>query len=291
MKKLFFSFVMLVTLVIVAGSAKAQIGTSPYPGGTYTYTLSGIALKNDGTVKVEYSVPSEITITPKTGLGETSSPFTISKDITSISFDVKYSKDAEPGEKTFTVTITDETTKCYNFIKLDVTIKQRPTIAVSILASETDPICQKRNETPGDNSAAAVTANPTVDNTFTYKVTPVVSYVASGGNFDYTYDITLPTEGALLGFGITNNVLANGGAISGTKVTYTGVTEVKEDIFTITFKTTTGQVNQTLNASLGATPQLTVTSGGGVYDGTVSGSPSSVVVKSMPSIGTFSTNP
>ncbi len=291
MKKLFFSFVMLVTLVVVAGSAKGQTGTSPYPGGTYTYTLNGIVLQNNGTVKVEYDGTDAITITPKTGLTKAASPFDIAKEITSISFDVKYPLEASVGKKTFTVTITDETTKCYNFIKLDVTIKALPALAVSIEASETAPICQLRNENPGDNTAAAVTANPTVDNTFTYKVKPVVSNVATDGLFDYTYDITLPTGGELLGFGITNNVTANGGTISGTKVTYTGVKVVKEDIFTVTFKTTTGKANQTLTATLGATPKLTVTSGGGVYDGTISGTPSSVEVKSMPSIGIFSTNP
>ena len=42
MKKLFFSFVMLVTLVIVAGSVKGQTSATPYKGAKYTYTVSGI---------------------------------------------------------------------------------------------------------------------------------------------------------------------------------------------------------------------------------------------------------
>lgn len=52
MKKLFFSFVMLVTLVIVAGSAKGQDAVNPYLDATYSYTVAAISPANSNTVEV-----------------------------------------------------------------------------------------------------------------------------------------------------------------------------------------------------------------------------------------------
>ncbi len=286
MKKQFFSIVMMIALVIVAGTAMAQTGVKPYPGGTYTYSLSGIALQNNGTVAIAYSGADAIIITPKTGLGLTASPFTIAQATTSLSFDVTYPLNSTTGIKTFTVTITDGATTCSNFIKLAVEIQALPTLSLSILASEAAPICQLKEANPLDNQASALT-DGVIGNTFTYTVTPVVTNVAASGLFDYEYNITLPTNSVLKGFNVAN------GKISGTKVTYTGVTAVATDVFTVTFKTTTGKADQLLTATI-VDSKLTVTSGGGQYVGTITNSllgTDDVTVKSMPSIGSFTWNP
>ena len=53
MKKLLFSFVMMIALVIVAGNAMAQTSVAPYIGETYSYTISGLdQVTSDRTVKI-----------------------------------------------------------------------------------------------------------------------------------------------------------------------------------------------------------------------------------------------
>ena len=55
MKKLLFSLVMMFALVIVAGTAMAQTNSTPIPGGTYNYTISGITSVAGATVSITYS--------------------------------------------------------------------------------------------------------------------------------------------------------------------------------------------------------------------------------------------
>jgi uncharacterized alpha/beta hydrolase family protein len=55
MKKQLFSLVMMLALVIVAGSAMGQTKSTPYPGGTYNYTVSDIKAFSGGTVTITYS--------------------------------------------------------------------------------------------------------------------------------------------------------------------------------------------------------------------------------------------
>jgi len=290
MKKLFFSIVMMIALVIVAGSAMAQTGVTPYPGGTYTYTLGGIAIQNNGTV--DLSITGGGVITAVSGLTQTANPYNIDKAVTSISFTVAYPLSETPGSKTITVTITDVTTTCFNTITKTVVVQNLPALSLSILASEANPICQAK-ETPGDNVAAAVTLGNTTVNTFTFTVTPIVTNIALGGTFNYEYNLPVIANGVLSGFTVSNNVTANGGIYAGGKVSYSGVTAIKTDVFTVTFKTTTGQPDQDITATIG-TSKLTVLSGGGQYDGTITPTllgTDDVNVKSMPSIGTFTWAP
>ena len=67
MKKQFLSFVMMLALVIVAGSAMAQTAVTPYIGLPYHYNLGGITVLNPSTAVVTYSdshvtLPSNIAV-------------------------------------------------------------------------------------------------------------------------------------------------------------------------------------------------------------------------------------
>jgi hypothetical protein len=296
MKQRIFTLLMLLTLIVVGGKAFGQTAITPYPGGTYTYTLGGIALINAGTFDVTSS-SSTVTITRGAGLTGATNPYGIASSVTSAAFSIAYPTTETPGPEVITVVISDITTGCSNSILLNVTVQALPTYTLSILASQADPVCQLKG-TAANQIAAAVTSGNTTVNTHTYTVTPVISNVAASGLFDYYYTITLPTNSVLGTFAITNNVVANGGTISGTAptytVAYTGRTARAIDVFTVTFYTTTGQADQTLTANLttgsSADARLTVTAGGGQYTGSITSTlldTDDLVIESMPSIGTF----
>lgn len=289
MKKFFYSIVLLVTLVIVAGSAKGQTGDKPYPGGKYTYTLGGIKLNSAGKVKIEYSGGvSGTTINNFVGLtGTDLLALDIAATITEIKFDITYDLAESAGLRTIKVTITEGT--CSNFISKSIEIQNKPALTLSLIAENTT-ICQLVNENPNDNTAAAVT-DGVIENTFTYKVTPAITNVANGGTYSYEYEITLPSNNELKDFTITGNANYNPAT---QKVTYTNVSgNPQADIFTVKYKTTTGKPDQSLQAQLGNS-KLTVASGGGQYTGTITtglSGTSTVIVKALPSIGSFTWNP
>ena len=63
MKKQFFTFLMMIALVIVAGSAMAQTKTAPWKGMTYTYNVTGLHT-NDG---VTVTLTPQVSVTPTAG--------------------------------------------------------------------------------------------------------------------------------------------------------------------------------------------------------------------------------
>jgi len=274
MKKQLFTFVMMLALVIVAGTAMAQTNTTPYIGGTYSYTLSGLKVISDGTATVSYS-----------GLGvtlPTTNPITVTTTTTSITFNLTYTDAATSG--ILTVTVKDGA-GCTNFIERAITVKAKPTLAISILASE-DQYCQNKNSSPlTDNQAASVGAP---ENSFTFTVSPTVTNVTTAYAYDYT--ITLPNIAAagLTGYTITHTSgdgswTESTGAVHGTG---TGTGNPIADVFTIKFTTTTGIDPKSITGTLSAA-SMTVTSGGKTYTGTISTASDVVTVKTMPSIGQF----
>lgn len=278
MKKLFFSIVMMLALVIVAGSAMAQTNTTPYPGGKYSYTISGLKVNTTGTA----------TITPSSNLMVVSNPsvslVAILPTTTLLTFDVTYDPSMAVGTQSITFELTDGA-GCKNNIRMDVIIAAKPTMAVSITSSQTS-ICQNLNLTPADRIAASVAAST---NSFTFTVTPTLANVTT--SYTYTYKLVLPdaTTTGLTAYAIA----ASGnhgvydpatGIVTGTG---TAASDATADVYKITFTTTTGlpPVNVTGTLSI---PSLVVTSGGATYIGTITAPDfKTVEVKTMPSIGSF----
>lgn len=305
MKKQFFTFLMMIALVIVAGTAMAQTKKTPYRGGTYTYNLDGIVVNTNGKAQINYvgTAPTGWTFTVSNGTDF--NPYTIGGDISieagaarTLSFKIAYSSTATDGKIEVRVFNGTETS-CSNFIELSITPQAQPTMTYAINTTVTAPLCQNINASPLDDNVAASglnAGNPDLttatDNSFTFTVTPVITSVTTA--FDYTYKLTLPdalTTG-LSGYTITPAATNNGtynpttGVVSGSGVTATDATA---DVYTISFKTTTGQAPVNIDGVI-SDGSMTVTSGGATYNATVTSGgvdTKTVTVKTMPSIGTF----
>jgi hypothetical protein len=279
MKKIVFSLMTLLALVVMAGSANAQGKFAPIPGGTYHYTLPIVIANQSDAVLTATGLTNGTSVITNI----TPSLTDIATTVTEISFDVTYSNSAT-GTCKIEFTITDELSGCANYIYLDVPMNPVPTYTLNIVASITET-CQTRAGA-GDNTPDAL-GDGSEANSFTFTVTPVVTGVT--GNFTYSYTIDLPTNAVLLSF---NNGAGGVSNYSGGVVTYTGVGSVATDIFTVAFNTTTGVDTQTLTATLtdGASSTLVPVDGGGTYEATMASGGNltqSVAVKAVPKIGSF----
>ena len=268
----------MLALVIVAGSAMAANETSVLPGGTYTYNLTEVLSANASTATVTYS-----DATAEVAQVGTSWAITAATSST-VSFTIKYGTQAAPAiDGDITVVITDNTLGgCSNSIKLTIDVKTLPTYTLALTKNDVGYVeCQARTGA-GNN---LTDARGTEDNTFTFSVTPIVTGVT--GNFTYSYTIDFPDGSELGGYTIVDG---NGDAVVDGLVTHTGVSSVATDVFTVTFKTTTGKATQTLAASvsIGAASTLIPVDGGGTYEASSGASLSqSVTVKAVPKIGSF----
>jgi hypothetical protein len=275
MKKNVFTLLTVFALAIMAGGAFAANETTVLPGGTYTYNLTGVLSANAATATVTYG-----------GTGATVAQVGTTWEIpaiisSTVSFTIKYGTQLTPATSgDITVVITDG--GCSNSIKLTITVQPLPTYTLALAKDETGYVeCQARTGA-GNN---LTDARGTETNTFTFTVTPVVTGIT--GNFTYSYTIDLPSNANLLSF---NNGSASVLAYSDGVVTYTGVTNVVTDVFTVSFKTTTGKATQTLAAlvSIGAASTMTPIDGGGTYEAASGGDLSqTVTVKAVPTIGSF----
>lgn len=283
MKKLLFSLVMMLALVIVAGSAMANNEINVLPGGTYTYVLSGVSSANGATASVTYST-GIATIT------ELSSSYTIvgGAATTTVSFSIKYGTQTSPAiSGKITVTIKDNTSLCSNSTELNITVLALPTYTLAITKDETGySDCQARNGVSNNSADALGTNIPAEKNTFKYTVTPTIANAA--GNFTYSYKINLPVGAVLNAFNDGSGAVT--GYIGGI-VTHTNVSSATPDVFTVTFNTTTGIPTQTLTAILDDTSSTLVPiNGGGTYVSSMTSGGSltqSVTVKAVPTIGKF----
>lgn len=273
MKKQLYSFVMMLALVIVAGTAMAQgTGIAPYQGQTYTYTLNGITVINASTAAISYSgaggVPSvaSIAIAAATTGG-------------TISFDVAYNSSAAAG--TLSVTITDDVTGCPNFINLSIVPVAPPTLSLVVARTTAAEICQVTNGSPANNTAASVpTGTAPLINTVTFTVTPTMS----SGGASYAFDFKL-NDYLYGGTAISMVHSGTGTAIGTTDISVSGATGVQT--FTVTFVTTAGKANETITGTASNAVLTALGTGTGTYTGTIDPTNASAVVKSIPAIGVF----
>jgi len=274
MKKLLFSLVMMFALVIVAGTAMAQTNSTPIPGGTYNYTISGITSVAGATVSITYSGSgaSFSAITPANISANASS--------STLTFKTTYTTSATPGR--IRVTLKDALSNCTNFIEMQVTPTALPVYTVSITTTSTTPICQTTTSAPTLGTAAS--AGQT--NTLQFTVTPNVTNL-SGSTYTYTYTVNLA------GAGLSNySVVHASGA--GTYNTGSGVVNGSgtgvsptPDVYTVTFDTTTGISGVTIPGSITSGGSITVNSGGNLYNASAVSTAVPVVVSPLPSIGGF----
>ena len=281
MKRILFTLMMIAALAMVANTAKAQNETSVYPGGTYTYNLTGILSHNAATAAVTYS-GSNATITELTG------SYAIAATIAStVSFTIFYDDTPLATSGNINVTITDGTSTCANNILLAITVLDLPTYTLALTKDETGfAACQARSGA-GDNTADAMGTDIITEvNTFTFTVTPTLANLPS--EYDFTYIISLPGGGTLQSFADGSSSVT--GFTSGTvSRDETDVTD--GHVYTVTFNTTTGINAVALTATLtlaGSNLTLPAAHGSGVYAATAGGDlTQTVTVSAVPSIGSF----
>lgn len=274
MKKLFFSFVMMLALVIVAGTAMAQQNTTITQGGTYSYTLSGIVVNTAGTVTIDFTGDNAEIVTMTSGFSSTS-PTAPAGTYNGV-FTVKYSNSAISGN--LVVTITDGSTLgCSNHISLPITVLQAPTINLAVTASESQ-YCQTTNGITPNIAASSGSLN-----TITYTVSRTGTNTPIAYTWGYTINIPDPT--------LNNYAVKLGGTDITGSLPYTRsglASSSTSETYTVTFMTTTGAAPKSLTGSLTTAPTLTETSGGATYSETDSSDNSvTVTVKSTPAIGSF----
>jgi hypothetical protein len=276
MKQKFFTLIMMLALVIMAGKAFAANETSVIPGGTYTYNLSDVYSFHAATATAIYS-DGTATVT------ELTSSWTIAAATNStVSFTIKYGTQAAPAVSgTITVSVSDNTSSCSNHITMSITVVAAPSFDLTIASSQSTPYCQT-TATATNNTAA--TQNSL--NTITYTVTRGAVTNPPSGGYTWGYTINIPNTTSTLG---TYAVKIGATDItSSMPYTVTGLTSAttSQDI-TVTFYSTTGLNTQTLTGteSLGTVTDLGP--GAAVYAETTSPEHYDVTIKSVPSIGTF----
>lgn len=136
MKKLFFSFVILVTLVIVGGSAMAQTGSTmanPYVGSTYTYTVNGVtgsfygiyvtatSVTDGSTASTTQVASSDVSVSGNTG--------TSSYSNSNITATINWKKAG--SYRIWAVVMNAE--GCYNFVYKDITVTDQ-TVEYKVIA-------------------------------------------------------------------------------------------------------------------------------------------------------------
>lgn len=280
MKQKIFTLLMMLALMVVAGSAMAQNKFAPFPGRTYTYN-STIALNSIGTVSVSLGTGMSLGTTSPSNFNA------VPAATTALSFEIEYDETCPEGEQTIVVSIAGAD-GCTNQISFVVDVQALPTISLAVVASK-ETICPAvtptASLTPGTSAASAA-----LDNSFTYIVTPTIT-PTSGYTYDFGFNIA-PATSPLGSFTVTHTTT---GTESGTVSvagnyasgwTITGSTATTH-VFTVHFNTTEGVANTTYTGTAGiATLHITDAGAGGNYVSTTTPS-DAVVINEMPSIGAF----
>lgn len=296
MKQRIFTLVMLLALVIMAGSAFAQ-GTydKPYPGSSYNYNVSGMQFASDGG---NFTIASTMTNVTFSNVMGVPGVYTLGTAVPvangtlfALTFNVAYATNATDG--TITVSATNITGNCTNIIFLTVDVQPLPTFAIAIAADKTD-LCQTLDAAALSNVAQSVGQTTTV----VFTVNPTITNVGTSSNDDGTFTYTIDLRNgipALGSVGIPYAVAYTSGGHTCTPsvsapFTVTGNIvdggDPTNDVFTVSFATTTGTTGPTTIPGNITVASMTLTNGGGNY-ADADGSTQAVIVKSMPSIGTF----
>jgi hypothetical protein len=284
MKQKIFTLIMMLALVIVAGSAFGQTKFAPFKGGTYSYAIP-IELANAGSFTLAASTPANAPITnvvPAIGA--------IPQTTTSVTFDIAYPTGAATGDDTITFVLTDVVSGCTNTIYAIVDIQAPPTYTLTIAKNVGGySECQARNGVSDRSASALGTDIPAEANSFTFTVTPAFTGLPATYDFDYNIALTGGT-------GILNSFSNGSGSVTGYSggVVSRDETNVGDDHdFVVTFNTTTGIATETMTATLtlaGSELTLPAIYGGGTYTATMASGGSieeSVDAKAVPTIGGF----
>lgn len=293
MKQKIFTLMILLALVVAGGKAFAFNEIVVLGGSTYHYKLEGVATTKAATATVTYALSTGGVTNPtivQNGGGVYNKPINTTGD--SISFNVTYGTQALPADDgTITVTLDDGT--CSNSIELDINVVAPPTITLAITTTGSTG-CQQRRAADHNVNRATTGGDATLTNTFSYTVTPVVTfdpaYITANGavTYNWSYDVTLPVAGGLSTYDITGGPVAVSGTVNHTGASST--TNPSADVYTVTFYTTTGIGDVTQAASIDIPNSELVIPGVGTYVAslTTGGSSSqSITVNAVPAIGTF----
>lgn len=313
MKKQVFSLVMMLALVIVAGSAMAQTSTTPYAGGTYSYSMTGIDNVGNARTARIFVDNGAINYTPELAFGTThiytvtSSTGTVTSgtnyfdiaipaNTTALNFDVAYDPSFATGAyQLYVVLYNGAETTCYNFIYTNITVTAN---TFNLVAAAPTVVCQTINSAPSVDTPASSGQNTI----FTYTVTKT----GGDNNDDWSFDFKIPSN--TLGLDIANissivpsittgtgtNVVAATGTITSgnynVKVTNSDTGNNASVVtITVTVPTTTGVADAAFVASVSASKlYVNQTSTVSIATETSSADNSATVtLKNLPSIGTF----
>jgi hypothetical protein len=255
MKQKFFTLVMMLALVIVAGSTFGQTKFTPYAGAVYSYSID---------ITVYHQADATLTatgLTTGTSVISNLSPASLT-DLAvgshTITFDVTYSGTAT-GTCVIALNVVEEGTLCSNNIHVNCVVQTTPpSMDLAINVGDNSYGCQNLNLAPGNNADASVGA-PT--NTITYSV---ASANAPTGldHFDYTI------------------------GVSGATCTTCGPATA-DDTYDATFSTAGGAGFTVTGTLTGATFTMDAAHGGQTYNMNVTTDHQDVTVDALPTIGTF----
>jgi hypothetical protein len=271
MKQKIFTLIMMLALVIVAGSAFAQGKFTPNDNSTYSYSISydfGAGGSGSGVLSVSNSTALTISNQNPSDL----SSLTGSGNVT---FDIDYA-DGISGSYTITLELTDAGTgHCTNKTVATVTINPTPPTIDLVISTAEGPVCQ--NVTGTANNVAASTGRT---NTILYTITPTTT---AGAGYSYAFNFAA-TPAA---FGSYSYAKASG---TGTVNPTTGaVTGANGPIgINVTWTTTTALGESAIVGTISNTTAITSPSEGSKpFNGTQSVDDVSVTIHSTPSVGSF----
>lgn len=306
MKKQLFSLVMMLALVIVAGSAMAVNGDkiTPYQGATHSYTLSAMVLTENATATMFLSSTKTLTPglnnttnggnwgissvstnsgSPTVSPANTSYSIPLTSNETSLTFSVTYGTSLNTGTYYLYVNVVNSAGSCNNYIMQTITVIAAPTLALDLTVGNAT-VCQKIAAVGSalDNIAASdgqVT-------TFTYIVTPTPGTIPANTSYNFNFNLDNYTLGSnSIVLSVSDGSIAAG---SGSTYNITGAVATSVTI-TATVNTTTGVAAKTFAGSLNSgSLKADAAVGGASYTATITGTPKTVTIGSTPTIGTFS---
>jgi len=263
MKKLLFSFVMMLALVIVAGTAMAQSSTTPYQGAKYTYTVNGVdAGGTTRLVKIYYTTNAAPTTkitcggttsisvtnvnctpasTPAVSLVADDETFILPASTTAFTFDATFGATVATNPARIWVVIYNDAlgTQCSNTMYLGVTPKA-DALDYKILAAAAN-VCPTP-EVPTSAGQDGIADNTVV----TYTITRTGGVTAYNWSFDFdgsTVQVTGATDTKV----VTTTVPNTPGAV---QTVTRGISNFKQYVGTSSVVNSTSDTNSGNNSAV-----------------------------------------